>query len=124
MMLRAAASILLLTTISVLAEEEPMPRASVVDSNINRTPEHTVAPQYPRKARRDRLEGKVQVCFEINRKGRPRRVAVRTSTHRVFERPSIVAVKASSFKALNSDENLPPIKSCRTFVFSLEPAEI
>ena len=97
--------------------------ARVIDNNIERHPTLTVAPEYPRKARRDRIEATVQVCFEIDRQGRPRRVAVRNSTNRAFESPSLKAVKASSFRPLKDDQKLQSIKSCRTFIFSLEPAE-
>lgn len=103
-----------------IGEETDELRASVIDTDVDRIPEQTVAPKYPRKARRDRVEGEVQVCFDIDRKGRPRRVAVRRSTHRDFERPSIRAVKASRFRALADDQDLQSIKSCRTFVFSLQ----
>lgn len=105
------------------ADDEDSYLARVIDSGTERTPELTVAPKYPRKARRDRIEGEVQVCFEIDRKGRPRRVAVRTSTHRQFEKPSVKAVKASTYKALDKDEAVPQIKACRTFIFTLEPVE-
>ena len=104
------------------ADEQPLV-AYVIDSSTDRIPAQTVAPEYPRKARRDRVEGEVQVCFEVTREGQTRRVAVRNSTHRTFEKPSIKAVRASSFRPLGKDEALPAIKSCRTFVFSLEPAE-
>ena len=115
-------SVLILVVVAVAAEEA-LPVAHVVDSNTKRIPAQTVAPEYPRKARRDRVEGEVEVCFEVDRKGRPRRIAVRNSTHRIFERPSIKAVRASSFRPLKDDEDLPLIKSCRTFIFSLEPVE-
>ena len=97
--------------------------AHVVDSIVNRMPVQTVAPEYPHKARRDRVEGQVEVCFEIDRKGRPRRIAVRNSTNRAFEKPSLKAVRASSFRPLKEGEKLQSIKSCRTFIFSLEPTE-
>ena len=87
------------------------------------SPLQTVIPHYPRKARRDRIEGEVQVCFEVTREGRTRRVAVRTSTHRDFEKPSIRAVRESSFKPLAADEAPSPAKVCRRFVFALEPAD-
>ena len=106
----------------VAAEDEPL-LAYVVDSSTVRIPSHTVAPEYPRKARRDRIEGKVQVCFDVDRRGRTWRVAVRHSTHRAFEKPSIKAVRASFFRAISKAETLPTIKSCRTFIFSLEPIE-
>jgi len=122
-MLRSLIGFVLVMAASVTAAEEETIVAHVFDSNINRIPVQTVAPKYPRKARRDRIEGKVEVCFEVDRKGRPRRIAVRNSTARTFERPSIKAVRDSSFKALEDDEKLPSIKSCRTFIFSLEPVE-
>jgi protein TonB len=115
------ASILFVATICVADEDSVV--AKIVDSDIDRIPAYTVAPEYPRKARRDRIEATVQVCFEIDRQGRPRRVAVRNSTNRAFERPSIKAVRASSFRPLKDEEKLQSIKSCRTFIFSLEPAE-
>ena len=76
---------------------------------------------YPKKARRDRIEGEVQVCFEITRNGRTRRIAVRKSTHRVFEKPAIRAVRASTYEPLPDDAAMSGIKSCRTFRFTLEP---
>ena len=97
--------------------------ARIVDGDTDRVPEHTVAPEYPRKARRDRVEGEVVVCFDIDRYGRPRRIAVRHSTNRQFEKPSIRAVRASSFRPLKDHETLQAIKTCRTFMFSLIPAE-
>ena len=105
------------------AEEQPLV-AHVIDSSTDRIPSQTVAPEYPRKARRDRVEGEVQVCFDVNREGRTRRISVRTSTHRAFEKPSIKAVRASSFRPLGEDEPLQAMKSCRTFIFSLEPLEL
>lgn len=123
MMLRVSIAIAVLAAAtSGFADEEPV-RASVFDSDTDRVPVHTVAPEYPRKARRDRVEGEVMVCFDIDRSGRPRRIAVRRSSNRQFEKPSIRAVRASSFKALKDDEPLQVLKTCRTFVFALVPAE-
>lgn len=92
--------------------------------DADRTPLHTVVPAYPKKAWDERLEGEVQVCFYVDRSGIPNRIAVRNSTHRIFERPSIRAVQASTYEPLSPGEELPRIKSCRTFRFSLEPAEV
>ena len=108
---------------SAFAVDEQPVVATVIDGSTDRIPAHTVVPEYPHKARRDRVEGKVQVCFEVTREGQTRRVAVRTSSHRAFEKPSIKAVRASSFRPIGKDEPLVAIKSCRTFIFSLEPAE-
>jgi len=87
----------------------------------DRKPAHTVVPDYPEEARRDRIEGEVQVCFEITREGRTRRVAVRKSTHRIFERAARRAVKQSTYVPLPRGAEVPAIKACRTFRFSLEP---
>jgi TonB family protein len=92
-----------------------------VDSQTDRVPLKTVIPDYPDTARRDRIEGEVQVCFDISRQGYPRRIAVRSSTHRVFERPAMKAVRKSSWQPLEKDQPLPGIKACRTFRFSLVP---
>lgn len=90
-------------------------------ATTDRKPAHTVVPNYPEEARRDRIEGEVQVCFEITREGRTRRVAVRKSTHRIFEKPARRAVKRSSYVPLPKGAEAPAIKACRTFRFSLEP---
>jgi len=92
-----------------------------IDHGSDRVPKHTVAPEYPHVARRDRIEGKVQVCYHIDRKGRPYRVAVRSSTHRIFEKPALRAVRASTYMPLKDDEERTGIKTCRTFSFELEP---
>lgn len=86
-----------------------------------RKPLYTVVPEYPEIARRDRIEGVVQVCFEISRDGRTRRIAVRSSTHRIFEKPARRAVKQSTYVPLPDDAEHSGIKACRTFRFTLEP---
>ena len=92
-----------------------------IDSNYDRQPLHTVVPEYPERARRERIEGEVQVCFDISRQGFPRRIAVRRSTHRYFEKPSRDAVRRSTWKAVAPGEDPPAIKACRTFRFALVP---
>ena len=91
------------------------------EDGSERKPSLTMIPDYPKVARRDRIEGEVQVCFEVTRKGRTRRIAVRKSTHRVFEKPAIRAVRASTYLPLPSDAVMSGIKACRTFRFTLEP---
>lgn len=104
----------------LLAAASPVPAEEAI---LERVPLKTAVPEYPDAALRDRVEGEVQVCFEVDRRGRPWRIAVRSSTHRIFERPSIRAVRASSFVPLADDEPLPAVKSCRTFRFSLPPVQ-
>ena len=94
-----------------------------VDSDYDRVPLSTVMPQYPEAARRERIEGEVQVCFDISREGFPRRVAIRRSTHRYFEKPARDAVRRSSWRPIPRPEKVPNIKACRTFRFTLEPVE-
>ena len=113
---------LMMLAATAVGEEDSL-FAEVIDVETERVPRYTVAPEYPRKARRDRVEGEVQVCFDVDRKGRTRRIAVRRSSNRVFEKPSIKAVRRSTFVPLQPEEPLQAIKSCRTFVFSLVPVE-
>lgn len=89
------------------------------DGSHERVPLNTVAPVYPAVARRDRIEGDVQVCFKVDREGRPYRIAVRTSSDRVFEKSAIRAIRASRYQPLPDSEPVPAIKTCRTFRFRL-----
>lgn len=118
----SAATVLVFVAPPVLGDDGPI-FAQVIDTDSGRFPTYTVAPEYPHKARRDRIEGEVQVCFDIDREGRPRRIAVRNSSNRAFEKPSMKAVRASTFRPLPKDQPLQSIKSCRTFRFTLQPAE-
>ena len=113
---------LVIASAAVISDDDSL-YARITDTDIKRLPSYTVAPEYPRRARRDRIEGEVQVCFDIDREGRPRRIAVRNSTNRAFEKPSIQAVRASTFRPLKENEPLQSIKSCRTFRFTLQPVE-
>jgi TonB family protein len=90
----------------------------------DRNPVHTVVPEYPQKALLERVEGDVQVCFRVNRGGRPYRIAVRRSDNRIFERPARDAVKKSWFEAIPRPKDVPQVKTCRTFMFRLEPVPI
>lgn len=105
--------------VAAIAAAEPTGITRHIDGTSDRTPVHTVVPEYPRNARRDRVEGEVQVCYHVDKRGRPYRVAVRNSTHRVFERPAIRAVRASTYRPLKDGEHASPMKTCRTFRFEL-----
>lgn len=118
-MARLWTAVLLLIPALVLAQQTSWTR--FVDENLHRVPVHTVVPEYPRVARRDRIEGEVQVCYHIDRRGRPYRIAVRHSTHRIFERPAKRAVRASTYQPLGDGESTSGIKTCRTFTFELQP---
>src|SRR5690606_12248261 len=92
-----------------------------IDSPGERSPAVTAFPKYPSVARRDRIEGEATVCFTIDERGRIRRPSVRSSTHRIFERPAMRAIRSSSFEALAEGEKLSPAKTCRTYRFRLDP---
>ncbi|MGI9236963.1 MAG: energy transducer TonB [Woeseiaceae bacterium] len=104
-----------------LLADVDVPQPTIGGDDPERVPLFTVIPDYPKVARRDRIEGEVQVCFDITRDGRTRRIAVRKSTHRVFEKPAVRAVRVSTYEALPDDTEMSGIKSCRTFRFTLEP---
>ena len=109
-----------MTTSHAVDDQESLPG----ETESTRTPTHTVIPEYPEIARRDRIEGEVQVCFNISRAGVTRRIAVRKSTHRLFEKPSIRAVRASTYAPIPRGTEVPAIKTCRTFRFTLEPVVV
>ncbi len=119
--MRASAALILLSMAASPAFASETTYARFIDENLDRTPTHTVVPEYPHVAMRDRIEGEVQVCYHIDRRGRPYRVAVRSSTHRVFERPARRAVRASTWEPLAEGEEASHGKTCRTFTFELTP---
>ena len=110
-------ALLLLWATGIAADEPSV--TYLEDESHERVPLNTVAPVYPSVARRDRIEGDVQVCFKVDREGRPFRIAVRTSTNRVFEKPAIRAIRASRYQPLLDSQPVPAIKTCRTFRFRL-----
>lgn len=91
------------------------------DATSERTPLVTVFPKYPYVARRDRIEGEAVVCFAVSSKGKVVRPSVRRSSHRIFNRPAIKAIKDSSFEPLLPGEKSSVVKTCRTYRFKLDP---
>jgi TonB family protein len=104
--------------------EETVKVVPAPGSSTDRVPLHTVVPNYPESARRVRLEGEVEVCFNVDHFGKTSRVAVRNSTNRVFEKPARDAVKNSTYHPLPDGQKLSGIKTCRTFRFLLTPVAI
>ena len=94
------------------------------DDTGDRMPLQTIVPIYPQRALADRTEGEVRVCFNVDREGRTSRIAVRQSSNRLFEKPSILAVRGSTYAPLPQGEELSGIKTCRTFRFLLDPVAI
>ncbi len=87
-------------------------------------PLQTMVPVYPERALADRIEGEVQVCFNVDREGRTSRIAVRRSSNRLFEKPAMVAIRGSTYMKLQGGKELSGIKTCRTFRFLLDPVAI
>lgn len=123
MRLRSASRFAIAAAIVASAVASAEEGVEQVDSSTDRVPLHTIIPDYPKVARRDRIEGEVQVCFDITRDGRPQRIAVRKSTNRLFEKPARKAVRNSTWLPLQKDEADAGVKACRTFRFSLVPKE-
>jgi len=113
----------LLLAAMAMADTEPVVSDLSVDTG-ERVPLRTVVPMYPEKARRARLEGEVEVCFNVSREGKTSRVAVRRSTNQVFEKPSRDAVRHSTYLPLPGYKELSGIKTCRTFRFHLSPVAV
>lgn len=122
--LAALAAVLVLSPGSLLAQQSSVRKTShLIDSSNDRTPAITAFPQYPRIARRDRIEGEAVVCFKISLDGRIRRVRTKSYSNRIFRRPALRAIKASSFEPLRPHQIFSAARTCRTYRFRLEPVE-
>ncbi len=94
------------------------------DSSSDRMPSVTAVPQYPRVAMRDRLEGEATVCYKIDKKGKIFNASVRRSSDKMFAKPSLKAIRQSSYEPVGPDEEVSRVKTCRTFRFLLNPVAI
>ena len=114
----------MLLTATTLRAEDDADVTHLVDDTSERMPQQTVVPIYPERALRDRIQGVVEVCFDVDREGRTSRIAVRHSSNRLFEKPSLLAVRGSSYVPVPENKVLSGIKTCRTFRFLLDPVAI
>ena len=114
-----AAATLLLPELA-LADEDAA-EAHFTDSSSDRAPAVTAFPKYPSIARRDRIEGEATVCFTIDARGKVVRPSVRSSTHKIFVKPAMKAIRNSSFTPLDEGQKLSVEKTCRTYRFRLDP---
>lgn len=117
----AALLTLLMAGSLAFAQDLPQKRLHFTDSSTDRTPAKTAFPIYPRIARRDRIEGDATVCFKIDMRGKIRAVKMKNYTHRIFRRPALRAIKASSFEPVRPHEVMSVSQTCRTYRFRLEP---
>ena len=106
------------------AAEDDSDVTHLTDDTGNRWPLQTIVPVYPERALAERIEGEVQVCFNVDREGRTSRIAVRRSSNRLFEKPAMLAIRGSTYAPLPQGEELSGIKTCRTFRFLLDPVAI
>jgi TonB family protein len=93
------------------------------DPSLRRQPAATVFPAYPEEARLYRWEGEATVCFKINAEGEIVRPKIASSTHRVFERPALRAIRASAFTPLGAGEADSAAEVCRVFRFRLNAVD-
>ncbi len=112
---------LLLGSALAVAQQQAASVTHFLDSNTDRVPLLTAFPSYPSIARRDRIQGEATVCFKVKQDGRITRAKLRVSTHRIFRKPVLRAIKKSTFEPLAPNQILATAKTCRTFRFRLEP---
>ena len=106
---------------SAHAQQDLTPRLShIQDDETDRVPRVTAFPDYPSIARRDRIEGEATVCFRIDSRGKVLSAKVKTRTHRIFVKPSLRAIRASSYEPLRANQTLEGSKTCRTYRYRLE----
>lgn len=105
----------------VLADMQEVRASYIQDSATNRHPVTTTFPTYPAIARRDRIEGQATVCFTLDKRGKARRLRIKSSTHKIFRKPALRAMKKSTFEPLLPGQLLEKIRTCRTYRFNLIP---
>ncbi|HWM27935.1 MAG TPA: energy transducer TonB [Woeseiaceae bacterium] len=115
-----AAAALLLPEIA-LADDDTQSVKDYTDTADDRLPAVTAFPEYPSVAQRERIEGEATVCFAIDERGRVIRPSVRSSTHRIFDKAVMAAIRDSSFLPLEAGEEPAIEKTCRTYRFRLDP---
>ena len=120
----AISMVLLLVSALAIAEEDGAVVTHLFDTSTNRVPFVTAFPKYPSVARRDRIEGEATVCFKIKTNGKISRPSMRNSSHKIFVRPTLRAIKKSTFEPLGPNQILATAKTCRTYRFRLEPVAV
>lgn len=113
--------LVLLTCTKVGAQDDGPTVRHFFDSNTDRIPALTAFPKYPSIGRRDRIEGQATVCFKIRANGKISRAVVIDKSHRIFSKPSLRAMRKSSFEPIGPAQVLATARTCRTFRFRLNP---
>ena len=120
LLLVAVAGVLLISPAHALPQDTGVVR-HFIDTSTDRVPALTAFPRYPSVARRDRIEGEATVCFKIRANGRISRPVVTDYSHKIFSKPSLRAIKKSSFEPLGPGQLLKTARTCRTYRFRLDP---
>ena len=103
-------------------EQDLTPRLShIQDDDTDRIPRVTSFPDYPSIARRDRIEGEATVCFRIDTRGKVLSAKIKTRTHKIFVKPTLRAIRNSSYEPLRVDQTLDGSKTCRIYRYRLDP---
>ena len=97
---------------------------TALNSQLGRTPAITAVPEYPDDAIRDRREGETTVCFGVDSRGRVIRPGIRSSTHEIFDRPAIKAIRASKYEPLLAVRGHAPSALCRIYRFDLDALDV
>ena len=117
----ALTAALLLGSALALGQQDSTSVVHFLDSNTDRVPLLTAFPSYPSIARRDRIQGEATVCFMIKQDGGIRRAKLKVTTHRIFKKPVLKAIKRSTFEPLSPNQILGVARTCRIYRFRLEP---
>lgn len=80
-------------------------------------------PQYPVKARNQRVEGDVTVCYTIDARGKVRRPYVKKTSNRVFNQAALRAARAIVYEAAAPDAANERAPACSTYRFRLQPQD-
>ncbi len=86
-------------------------------------PALTITPSYPSKALGRALEGKAVVCFDVDKRGHTVKANVLETTHRLFRKPSLIAVRKSTFDPARLNGAPVSAAMCRTYFFRLDPID-
>jgi TonB family protein len=83
--------------------------------DLSRNPKiiKTIDPKYPRSALQRRINGSVQVIFDVDRSGNTTNIRIKSSTNKLFDSEAMRVIRSSKFEpALNS-------KGIPTYYFDL-----
>jgi len=96
---------------------EPAPKPA---SKPKPAPKALVAPAYPIEAMDEDIEGRVVVCFYVDRQGRVHEPLVMDSSDEIFEAPVLKALSRSTYRPAVDDEQPARSHLCRTYKFWLD----